>query len=191
MISLKEDVLKSYNKVSNCYIGNSNSLHKLGLDSKKLEEAASKQILDVLNLDDYDVIYTSGNCESFSTMLFNTKGNVCTDICDIKSICTSMGISISDKDVYLYSTRNNDIREAKYNHIDIDLSKKYDNLNKFDFITIEDDIPFFGVLLKKKNIEIKPLISGGKSSTKYRSGTSNTALIVSFSKLIKLKYMNE
>lgn len=191
MISLKEDVLKSYNKVSNCYIGNSNSLHKLGLDSKRLEEAASRQILDVLKLDNYDVIYTSGNCESFSTILFNTKGNVCTDICEMKSICNSMGINISDKDVYLYSTKSNKVGNAKYNHIDIDLSKKYDNLNKFDFITIEDDIPFFGVLLKKKNIEIKPLISGGKSSTKYRSGTSPTALIVSFSKLIKLKYKSK
>ena len=68
------------------------------------------------------------------------------------------------------------------------LSKKYENLYKFDFITIEDDIPFFGVLLKKKNIEILPLVNGGKSSTKYRSGTSVTPLIVSFAKLVKLKY---
>ena len=78
--------------------------------------------------------------------------------------------------------------DARYKHIDIDLDKKYSNLNDYDFITIGDYIPFFGVLLKKKNIFIKPLINGGKSVTKYRSGTSPTSLIVSFSKFIKNRY---
>ena len=63
-----------------------------------------------------------------------------------------------------------------------------ERLNKYDFITIEDDIPFFGVLIKRKNIELENLIHGGKSTTKYRSGTSVTPLIASFAKLIKLKY---
>ena len=66
-----KDVLDSYDRVSLEFIGNSNSLHELGLNSKRIEEAASRQILDVLGLDDYDVIYTSGNSESFSTILFN------------------------------------------------------------------------------------------------------------------------
>ena len=72
--------------------------------------------------------------------------------------------------------------------MDLKLDGNYGNLNEYDFITIEDEIPFFGVLLKKKSIECDNLIHGGKSTTKYRSGTSVTPLIVSFSKLVKLKY---
>lgn len=187
---MKEDILKSYDRVSLEYIGNSNSLHKLGLDSKKLEEASSKQILEVLNLDEYEVIYTSGNAESFSTIISNVKGKVWTDNEEVNDICSLMGTSVSkDKeDVYLVSTIEEKNFFGRVNHIDVKLNNKYENLDKFDFITIEDDIPFFGVLLKKKNIEILPLVNGGKSSTKYRSGTSVTPLIVSFAKLVKLKY---
>ena len=76
---MKEDILNSYDKVSLEYVGNSNSLHKLGLESKRLEDAASKQILEVLGLDGYEVIYTSGNAESFSTIISNVKGKVWTD----------------------------------------------------------------------------------------------------------------
>ena len=36
-----------------------------------------------------------------------------------------------------------------------------------------------GLLLRKPNIEIEPLIHGGKSTTKYRSGTPALPLIVS------------
>lgn len=187
---MKEDILKSYDRVSLEYIGNSNSLHKLGLNSKKLEEASSKQILEVLGLDGYEVIYTSGNAESFSTIISNIKENVWTDNKDINNICLELGVSVSgDKDdVYFVSTLDERNSFGKFNHIDVKLDNKYENLSKFDFITIEDDIPFFGVLLKKKNIEILPLINGGKSSTKYRSGTAVTPLIVSFAKLVKLKY---
>lgn len=187
---MREDVLSSYDKVSLEYIGNSNSLHKLGLDSKRLEDAASKQILEVLGLDGYVVIYTSGNAESFSTIISNVKGKVWTDNEEVKSICSEMEVSVSEdkEDVYLTSTLNEKNFFGKLNHIDIKLSNKYESLDRFDFITIEDDIPFFGVLIKKKEIDVVPLIHGGKSSTKYRSGTAVTPLIVSFAKMVKLKY---
>lgn len=192
---MKDSVLDSYEKVSLEYIGNSNSLHKLGLNSKKLEDAAGKQILDVLGLRDYEVIYTSGNAESFSTIFLNTKDKVWTDNEDINDIGIEMGLDVSflgdyslDKEKCFVSTRNEENSFGKFNHIDISLDNSYSRLNDFDFITIEDDIPFFGVLLKKKNIDIVPLVNGGKSSTKYRSGTAATPLIVSFAKLVKLKY---
>ena len=47
-----------------------------------------------------------------------------------------------------------------------------------------------GILFKKKNIVIEPLIHGGKSTTKYRSGTPPLALIVSTSKALRLAYSN-
>lgn len=194
---MKESIISSYEKVSENYIGNSNSLHKLGFDSKKLEDAASKQILDILGLSGYEVIYTSGNCESFSTILDNVKGSVITDNNEIRDICVEMGIDVSfNDDISCFdnfdnsfiSTVNDKSFFGRISHIDLDLNKKYSNLNSFDFITIEDEIPFFGVLIKKKNVEITNLIHGGKSSTKYRSGTAVTPLIVSFAKLVKLKY---
>ncbi len=43
-----------------------------------------------------------------------------------------------------------------------------------------------GVLVKKENIEIEPLIHGGKSTTKYRSGTPALPLIVSLAKALRL-----
>lgn len=43
-----------------------------------------------------------------------------------------------------------------------------------------------GALIKKEGIEIEPLIHGGKSTTKYRSGTPTPALIASFAKALRL-----
>lgn len=45
-------------------MGNSNSLHKLGVNANKLVNSATKQIMDVLKLDAHEVIYTSGSSES-------------------------------------------------------------------------------------------------------------------------------
>lgn len=47
-----------------------------------------------------------------------------------------------------------------------------------------------GALIKKENIAIEPLIHGGKSSTKDRSGTPATALIVSMAKALRLMEEN-
>lgn len=47
-----------------------------------------------------------------------------------------------------------------------------------------------GALIKKENIVIEPLIHGGKSTTKDRSGTPPTALIVSMAKALRLAYEN-
>ena len=61
---MNNDILNSFCRVCKEFVGNSNSLHKLGLNSKKLEDAASKQILDVLNLSNKEIVYTSGRCEA-------------------------------------------------------------------------------------------------------------------------------
>ena len=46
------------------YFANPNSLHKLGVESNKLIEAATGQIKNILNINDYEVIYTSGASEA-------------------------------------------------------------------------------------------------------------------------------
>lgn len=62
-------VLSTFNKVCLEYPGNSNSLHKLGNESKELEDYATKRIGELLNLKNMDIIYTSGASESNNHVL--------------------------------------------------------------------------------------------------------------------------
>lgn len=57
-------VLSTFNKVCLEYPGNSNSLHKLGMASKELEDYATSKIEELLKLDNSEIIYTSGATES-------------------------------------------------------------------------------------------------------------------------------
>ena len=54
---INEKVLEIYNKVSQDYFANSNSLHKLGIQSKQLEEYATKKIAKLLNLKEKEIIH--------------------------------------------------------------------------------------------------------------------------------------
>lgn len=57
-------VLETFNKVSLDFIGNPNSLHKLGVESKDLIDKSIEQIKQILNLKNSEVIFTSGSSES-------------------------------------------------------------------------------------------------------------------------------
>ena len=61
---VNEDVLDSFNKVTRNYIGNANSLHKAGVLSKELMDAATLQVAKLLNVYDNEIIWTSGASES-------------------------------------------------------------------------------------------------------------------------------
>ncbi len=61
---VSKEVLDSYVKVTKEYIGNPNSLHSLGTKSHELLESATKQISEVLNIDEKEIIYTSGSTEA-------------------------------------------------------------------------------------------------------------------------------
>lgn len=58
------DVLDTYVKVSKDYFGNPNSLHKLGVDAKKLIDASTDQIANILGVKSSEIIYTSGASEA-------------------------------------------------------------------------------------------------------------------------------
>lgn len=62
-------VLSTFSKVCLDYPGNSNSLHKLGNESKELETYATNRIAELLNLTNMDIIYTSGASESNNHVL--------------------------------------------------------------------------------------------------------------------------
>ena len=62
-------VLDTYIKTCKSFIGNPNSLHKLGVDSKKLIDAATKQIASILGVKEQEIIYTSGASEANNTAI--------------------------------------------------------------------------------------------------------------------------
>ncbi len=58
------DVLESFNKATRDYMGNANSIHALGVKSKVLLNSATKQICELFNIQEEELIYTSGATES-------------------------------------------------------------------------------------------------------------------------------
>lgn len=61
---VNDEVLDSFVKCSNEYVGNPNSLHKLGVKSNNIIESATRQIANLLNINYDEIIYTSGASES-------------------------------------------------------------------------------------------------------------------------------
>ena len=72
------------------------------------------------------------------------------------------------------------------------VGKKIINLENIDLYSFSGHkiygLKGIGVLIKKNNIEIDPIIHGGKSQTIYRSGTPAVALIVSLARALRLVY---
>ena len=83
-----------------------------------------------------------------------------------------------------------------YFHVDMTQSVGKVNVNcsNIDLISFSAHKFFglkgIGVLIKKERIEMEPLIHGGKSTTKYRSGTPALPLIVSLAKALRLATEN-
>lgn len=66
---VNDEVLNSFIKVSKDYIGNANSLHKLGLDSKKLMQQSAEQVASLLGVKPSEVIFTSSASEANNMVL--------------------------------------------------------------------------------------------------------------------------
>ena len=84
--------------------------------------------------------------------------------------------------VYLHCDATQSIGKVKF------------DLNGIDFISFSAHkfygIKGIGILLKKKNIKLEALIKGGKSTTKYRSGTPAHPLIGSIAYALELALNN-
>ena len=76
-----ERVIESYSRACKEYIGNPNSLHKLGLEAKKVIDASTEQIANILKVKPSEIIYTSGSSESNNTVIkgiaskYKNRGN--------------------------------------------------------------------------------------------------------------------
>lgn len=233
-------VLDTYNKVTNKFIGNPNSLHKLGIEAKKLETEATDQIRKIMNLLDEEVIYTSCASESNNLAikglaLRNSKKgkHIITtnlehssiygpigylqklgyeidfvktnelgliDIENLKSLLRNDTILVTIGAVNSETGVKQNIEEIAnllknyncYFHVDATqavgkVKIDYKNVDLVSFTAHKFYGPKgIGVLIKKKDILIEPLIHGGKSTTKYRSGTPALPLIASLSKALRL-----
>ena len=234
-------VLDTFIKCSNDYIGNPNSLHKLGVEAKNLIDSATLQISDLLNLKNSKIIYTSGSTESNNLAIlgvcnmYKTRGkHIITtklehssiygplkqleelgyiidyvkldksgivDLEDLKRLITNDTILVS------ICTVNSEIGLLQPIDEIAAIVKKYPrcifhtdatqaigkvkiNLDNADLVSFSAH-KFFGIkgigaLVKKDNIELKPIISGGSSTTIYRRGTPCLPLIVSLAKALRL-----
>ena len=108
-------VLSTFDKVCLEYPGNSNSLHKLGMLSKELEDYSTKRIKELLNLTNHDIIYTSGATESNNQV--------------IKGICSK------------YKNRGNHIITTYLEHSSITSTMNYLSNQGFiiDYVRVLDD----------------------------------------------------
>ena len=238
---VEKQVLDSFNKVSLEYIGNANSLHKLGRESYHLMEASVKQIADLLKVNKDEVIFTSGASESnnlaivgsvlkyknrgkhilttklehssvldtlkflenydFEIEYINILDNGKIDINDLKNKIRNDTVLVSINQVNSEIGIIQDVNEIgeflkQYPkiifHVDGTqaIGKIKVNLDSIDLYSFSGHkiygLKGIGCLIKKKNIELEPIIHGGKSQTIYRSGTPVLPLYVSLAKALKL-----
>lgn len=237
-----QEVLDSFIKATK-YIGNPNSLHKLGVKAKHLISASTAQIADILHVKPSEIIYTSGASESNNTIIramenFQNRGkHIITthlehssiygplqilekkgfkidyvplkdgivNIDELKKLLTDDTILVTISMVNSETGIRQPIEEIgkllkNYPKIIFhsDITQAVGKI-KFDLTNVDaasfSAHKFFGfkglgVLYKKENLIIEPLIAGGKSTTVFRSGTPPLELIVSTSKALRLSYQN-
>ena len=239
------EVLDSFCKTCNSFVGNPNSLHRLGVDAHKLEEQATRQISELLGISDFDIIYTSGSSESNNTAIkgicekYQNRGKkIITTNLEHSSIYGPLGYlqrkgfeveivntledgtvdinhlkSLMDDQVLLVTVASVNsetgllqpideigkvIKQYQKCYFHVDMTQSIGKANvPFDHVDLVSfsahkfyGLKGIGVLLKRKNIVIEPLIHGGKSTTVYRSGTPALPLIVSLSKALRLSITN-
>ena len=235
------EVVDTFSKVSLEYIGNPNSLHRLGVESKKLMDASIRQISNLLGVKEKEVIFTSGASESNNLAVFGTinkypnRGkHIITTKLEHSSVLECMNYLEKKGYIIDYVNLNKngliDLEDLKNKltkdtilvsicHVNSEVGIKQD-INKIGEIIKEYPTTIFhvdgtqavgkikvdlknvdlysfsahkfyglkgaGCLIKKENIEIDPIIHGGKSQSNYRSGTPALPLIVATSKALRL-----
>ena len=238
---VEKEVLDTFDKVTKDYIGNPNSLHKLGIEARKLMDASVNQVAELLNVKNSEVIFTSGATESNNLAIYgvinkypnrgnhiittklehssvleavtylekkgyiidyvkvNSDGKV--DLDDLKRLITKDTVLVSICHVNSEVGIKEDIdsigkivKEYPTTIFHVDgtqaIGKVPVDLENVDLYSFSSHkfygLKGCGVLIKKDNIDIDPILHGGKSQTIYRSGTPALGLIVSTSKALRL-----
>lgn len=240
-----KEVLNVFNNITRQYIGNPNSIHKLGKMAKNEIDLSTKKISQILNIKENEIIYTSGATEAnnlaikgIANKYKNVGKHIITTNLEHSSVLSPVQ-SLKDKgfevdivdildnglidmehlqsllreDTILVSICNVDSELGIIQNIDEigNLLKSYPNsIFHTDISQAVGKIPidltnidlasmsahkFFGLngvglLIKKENILLEPIILGGSSTTIYRSGTPFTALISSTAKALEISNKN-
>lgn len=238
---VNDEVLNTFVEVTKKYIGNPNSLHRLGVEAKELIDASTKQIAELLGVKEKEIIYTSGSSEANNTAIMgvinkypNRGKHIITTKLEHSSIISPVSylqnngyevdfvesdengrVTVENlkklirKDTVLVSIGavNSEVGVVQpieeigkflkdyptiIFHSDITqaVGKIKINLENIDLASFSAQkiygLKGIGCLIKKENIQIEPLIHGGKSTTVYRSGTPAISLIASMAKALRL-----
>lgn len=242
---VSKEVLDTFYDISYRYLGNPNSSHKLGIESKKLLDESTSEIALMLNVKPSEIIYTSGASESNNLAIkgiakrYKNKGkHIITDSLEHSSIIAPLSALIEEGyEVDIVSIQENgqvDLEHLKellrqdtilvsISYVDSEIGinqpikeiseilKSYPNCffhsdatqavgkievdtNCVDLMTFAPHkfygLNGFGVLIKKENVILYPLIHGGKSTTLYRSGTPVLASVVALKKALGIALLN-
>jgi cysteine desulfurase len=216
------------------YFGNASSKHQFGGNSKQAIEIARKQVANIINCEDSEIIFTSGATESINLAIkgyteSNThKGNhIITAKTEHKAVLSTCEyLETKGTEVtYLDVDKNgliflDQLREAVKENTSLVVIMHINNetgviqpIKKIGEFCRDSDITFFcdatqavgkvnidveedcidmlcfsghklngpkgiGVLYKRKDIELTPLIHGGGQENGLRGGTYNTPLII-------------
>jgi Cysteine sulfinate desulfinase/cysteine desulfurase and related enzymes len=238
---VSDEVLDTFVGACKKFLGNPNSLHRLGVEANGIIEEATKQIAKLMKVNANEIIYTSGSSESNNLAILGIAGkyknrgkHIITtslehssiygpidylvnngyevsfveldndgrvDLEDLKNIIRDDTILVSINAVNSEIGIIQPIKEIAdilkdyhkcYFHVDATqaVGKIDIDVDKADLISFSAHkfygIKGIGVLIKKDKIELDPIIHGGKSTTKYRSGTPALPLIVSMAKALRL-----
>lgn len=233
-----KEAIDTYVKVSTSFYANPNSMHTLGLKSKKLIDESLKKIAFNLGVKPSEIIFTSGASESNNTALKgvcfkykNRKNHIISTKLEHSSVLETLnflekeGFNVDYVDIddnglvdlnHLKRLINDKTILVSINAVSSELGikqpleeiskivKSYDcffhsdvtqlvgkekvDLNMLDLASLSSQKFYgpksIGILYKKEKINLEPLIHGGKSTTSYRSGTPDPALIASMSKAL-------
>lgn len=241
------EVLNVFNNINTRYMGNPNSMHRLGLEAKELLDNSTTKIAEILGVKKDEIIYTSGATESnnlaikgllekygtsrkhvITTTLNHTSINGTLDILErehgyeVEYVKVLKNGSIDLESLEDIITKDTILVTIPYVDSEVGivqpvkeigkfLKEKYPNVYFFvdatqavgkinittenvDLMTISPHkfygLNSIGILIKKENIILKSLINGGKSTTIYRSGTPDLALVASTAKALEIIYPN-
>ena len=162
--------------------------------TSKLEHKSILDVMDFLSKNGFEIEYVKLNKNGIVDLNdLESKIRKDTILVSICSVNSEIGFKQPLKAIKQVIKKKNNLT---FFHSDMTqaLGKTSFNLSDVDLASFSAHKVYapkgIGILYKKNNIEIEPLIYGVTSNTPYRGGTPMLPLVVSFSKAIRIAYEN-